>query len=91
MVFTRQKSRAGANPEYSARTWPGTNINEVRTPRQTVFRREQNELFIQQVLQYSHEDRGDEFHYLVIGLNESSTEYDTKKAYLNLAHLFHTI
>ena len=26
MVFTRQKARAGENPESSARTHPGTNI-----------------------------------------------------------------
>ena len=51
MVFTRQKTRAGANPEPPARIQPGTNICEVRTTRQTVFTREQNELFIQQVIQ----------------------------------------
>ena len=53
MVFTRQKSRAGANLESPERTQPGTDIREVRTPRQTVFTREQNELFFQRVLQYS--------------------------------------
>ena len=51
MVFTIQKARAGANPESTARTQPGTNIREVRTPRRTVFTWEQNELFIQRVLQ----------------------------------------
>ena len=50
MVFTRQKSRAGANPEYPTRTHPETNIHEVRTPSQTVFTQEQNELFVQQVV-----------------------------------------
>ena len=74
MVFTRKKSRAGANIESPARTQPGTNIREVRTPRRTVFTREQNELLIQQVLQYSQEDKGDEFYYHVIGLNDYSTE-----------------
>ena len=49
MVFIIQKSRAGTNTESTARTQPGTNICEVRTPRNTVFKREQNELFIQQV------------------------------------------
>ena len=51
MVFTIKKARTGANPEYPARTHPGTNIREVRTPRRTVFTQEQNELFIQRVLQ----------------------------------------
>ena len=48
MVFNRNKSRAGANTEYNPRTQPGTNIHEVRTPSQTLFTQEQNELFIQQ-------------------------------------------
>ena len=55
MVFTRQKSIAGANLESPVRTQPGNNIHEVLTPRRTLFTREQNELFIQQVLQYSQE------------------------------------
>ena len=46
MVFTRQKARAGANPEYPARTHPEQIIREVRTPRRSVFTREENELFI---------------------------------------------
>ena len=50
MVFNRQKLRADANPESSARNQPGTNIHEVRTPRRTVFTRYQNELFVQRVL-----------------------------------------
>ena len=51
MVFTRQKARAGANTESPARNQAGTNIREVRTTRHTVFTREQNELFIQQLIQ----------------------------------------
>ena len=51
MVFTRQKARAGANPESPPITHPGKNILEMHTPRQTVFTREQNELSIQRVLQ----------------------------------------
>ena len=51
MVFTRQKARAGANPESPPRTQPEINMCEVRTPIQTVFTQEQNELFFQQVLQ----------------------------------------
>ena len=79
MVFIRKKSRADANPEYPARTQLGKNIREVRTPRRKVFTQEQNELFIQQVIRYSQEDKGDELHYLVLGFNESSTEDDMKK------------
>ena len=67
MVFTRQKARAGANPEYPPRTQPGKNIHEVRTPRQKVFTKEHNESFIQRVLQYSQEAKGDGLHYLVLG------------------------
>ena len=51
MVFTRQKERAGANPESPAITHPGTNTREEKNPRRPVFTREQNDLFIQQVLQ----------------------------------------
>ena len=43
MVFNRQKSRTGANPESPPITHPGKNIREIHTPRQTVFTREQNE------------------------------------------------
>ena len=78
MVFTRQKSNAGANPESPARTQLGTNIREVRNPRRTVFTSEHNELFIQRVPQYSQEEKGDELHYRVLGLKESSTEGDMK-------------
>ena len=85
MVFTRQKARAGANPESPARTQSGTNIREVSNPRRTVFTREHNNSIIQQVLQYSQEKKSDELHYHVLGLNESSTEDDTKKAYRHLA------
>ena len=51
MIFIRQKARAGANPESSARTQPGTNIRKLQTPRRTVFTRKHNDLFIQQFLQ----------------------------------------
>ena len=59
MVFTKRKSRAGANPESPTRNQPGKNIREVCTPRHKVFTREHNELFIQRVLQYSQEEKGD--------------------------------
>ena len=79
MVFTRQKARAGENPEYSAGTHPGTNISGGSNPRRPVFTREQNDLFIQRVLQYSQVNEINELHYHVLGLNESSTEDDMKK------------
>ena len=89
MVFARQKARAGGNPKSPERTQLGTNIHEVSTPRRTAFTREQNELFVQQVLQFSQEDKGCEFHYHVLGFNYSSTEYDMEKAYRSLALQFH--
>ena len=61
------------------------NIHEGSNPRRPVFTREQNSLFIQQVVQYSQENKSDELHYHVLGLNESSTEDDTKKDYRSLA------
>ena len=89
MVFTRQKSRAGANPESPARTQTGKYISEGSNPRRTVFTQEHNDLFIQRVLQLSQENKIDELHYHVIVFNESSTEDDTKKAYRSLALRFH--
>ena len=90
MIFIRQKAIAGANPEYSPRTQPGTNIREVRTPSNTVFMQEQNELFVQRVVQYSQLKKGDDLHYHVLGLNEFSTEDDLKKAYRKLALQYHS-
>ena len=89
MVFTIQKARAGANLESPARTQPGTNICEGRNPRRPVFTREKNDLFIQRVLQYSHENKSDGFYYHVLGLNESSTENDMRKSNISLALRFH--
>ena len=74
MGFTRQKSRAGANPESPARTQPGTNIREVHNNGRTVSTREHNGLFIQQNLRYSQKEKGDEFDYLVLVLNNYLTE-----------------
>ena len=79
MVFTRKKARAGANSEYPPITQPGTNKGEVCTPSQIFFTQEQNELFFQRVVQYYQENEGDELHYHILGLNESSTEADMKK------------
>ena len=89
MVFTRYKSRAGANPESPPRTQPETNIHEVRTPSHTVFTQEHNELFVQQVVQYSQDLEGEDLHYHVIGLNQYSTEDYIKKSYSKLALQYH--
>ena len=89
MVFTRQKVISGEHPESPPRTQSGTNIREVRTPSRTVFTQEHNELFIQQVVQYSQEAEVDELNYFVLGLNKASIEDDTKKAYRSLARRFH--
>ena len=78
MIFTIKKARAGANPESPTRTQPEINIREVRTPSRTVFTQEQNELFVQQVVQYSQDLEGEVFHYHVLCLNEYSTEDDLK-------------
>ena len=83
MVFTRQKARAGENPESPPRTQPEKNIREIGTPSRTVFTQKQNELFVQRVVQYSQEKEGDDLHYYVLGLNGSSTEDDTEKIIVN--------
>ena len=88
MVFSI-KIWSGCKNIISPITQPGTNIREVRTPSQKVFTQEHNELFVQQVVQYSQEIEGDELHYHVPSLNESSTEDDTKKAYRNMTCQFH--
>ena len=79
MVFTIQKSRAVAKTESPPRTQPGTKLREVRTPIRTVFTQEQNELFVQRVVQYYQVVEGDELHYRGLGLNYSLTEDDMKK------------
>ena len=89
MVFTRQKSRAGANPQSPPRTQPEIYICEVCTPSRTVFTQEQNKLFVKLVVQYSQEKEGGDFHYRVLGLNESSTEDDTKKFYHKMDLQYH--
>ena len=80
-VFIRQRAIAGENPESPPRTHQETNIRELRTPSWTVFTQENNKLFVQQVVQYYQDFEGKDFHYRVLGFNESSTEDDMKKAY----------
>ena len=84
MVFTRKKARAGANPEYPQRTHPETNKCELRNPGFTVFTHEQNELFVQKVVQKYWEKEGEDLNYHVLGLKESSTKYDMKTFYSKL-------
>ena len=85
MVFTRKKSRADANPESSPITQHKINIGEVQTTSRTVFTQEQNESFLQQVVQETQGLEGEVFHYHVIGLNQSSTEDDLKKSHRKMA------
>ena len=66
LVFTRQKARAGENPQSPPRTQPDINIREVRTPSWTLFTQKQNKLFLQQVVQYSQEKKGEDYHHRVI-------------------------
>ena len=79
IVFTRQKTRTGANPESPTITQPGTNIRDVRNPIWPVFKWKQNDLFIKKNLQYSQEEKIYELYYHVLGLNESSAEDYMKK------------
>ena len=85
MLFTRQKEREDENQESTPRTQTEINIRAVRTPNRTVFTQEYNELFVQQVLQYSQDLEVEVLHYDVICLDESSTEDDLEKAYRKLA------
>ena len=85
MVFSRQKARADANLESSTRNQTEVNIREVCTPSRTVFAQEENELFAQTVLKYSHDLEGEVLHYYVLYLNESSIEDDLKKTICKLA------
>ena len=79
MLFTIKEWRAGANPESPPRTHSVTNTCEVRTPSRTVFTMEQNELFVQRVVQYCQEKEGDEFLYHALGFNKSSKKDKIKK------------
>ena len=54
------------------------NAKADANPSKTVFIKEQNDLFIQRVQEYSLYAKGEIFNLFVIGLNESSTEEDMK-------------
>ena len=82
MVYTRNKAISGANYESPPRIQHEINIREVRTPSRTVFIQEHTGLFFQQVVQDAQGLEGEVLHYHVLGLNESSTDDDFKKALL---------
>ena len=63
MVFTRQNTRLDDNPESPTRNQQEKNIREVLTPSRKLFMQENNELFVQQVIQYSQDLEGGFLHY----------------------------
>ena len=50
------------------------NAKAGANPSKTVFRKEQNNLFIQKFNKYYLHEKGENLHLFVLGLNESSTE-----------------
>ena len=81
MIYTRLKVRADANPESPPRIQHKINIREVPTPSKTVFTPEHYELLVQRVVQDYQGLEGEALYYHIIGLHESTTEDDFKKAY----------
>ena len=67
------KSKNSANPESLPRIQHEINIPEVPTTSQTVFTPEQNELFVQRLVQDAQVLEGKVFYYHILGLNESAT------------------
>ena len=66
------------------------NAKADANPSRTVFNKEQNYLFIQKVQEYSLYAKGERLNLFVLGLNESSTIEDMKKAYRSMSLRFHT-
>ena len=83
MLFSRQKSRVDDNPESTPKNQPEINIREVQIPSRTVFTQEQNELFVQQVVQDAQDLEAEVLHYRVFSLNKSSKEDDLKNPIVN--------
>ena len=81
MVYTRRKSRADASPESTPRIQHKINIPEVPTPSQAVFTPKQNKSIVQRVVQDAQVLEGEVLYYNILGLSESTTEDDLKKAY----------
>ena len=65
------------------------NAKADANPSKPVFSKEQNDLVIQKVHEYSLHITGEKLNLFVLGLNESSTESDMKKAYHSMALRFH--
>ena len=55
------------------------NAKADANPNKTVLSKEQNDLFIQKVQEYSLYEKGENLHLFVLSLNESSTADDMKK------------
>ena len=55
------------------------NAKADANPSKLVFSKEQNDLFIQKVQEYSLYSKGEILNLFVLGLNESSTEEDMEK------------
>ena len=85
MVYTRKTTRADASPEYPPRNQHKINIREVQTPSLTVITPEQNELFVQKVVQDNQSLQVEVLYYYILGFNEYETENDLKKYYRKLA------
>ena len=79
-VINQTKIKSGCKSRSPVRTQPGKNIREGSNPRRPFFTREQNDLFVQLVLQYSQKKKIDELHYHVLGLDKSLTEDDIEKS-----------
>ena len=65
------------------------NAKADANPSKPVFSKEQNDLLIQKVHEYSLHATGEKLNLFVLGLNESSTEEDMKTAYCSMALQFH--
>ena len=60
------------------------NAKADANPSKPVFIKEQNDLLIQKVHEYSLHAKGEKLNLFVLGLNESSTEADMKTAYRSM-------
>ena len=61
------------------------NAKAGANPSKTVFSKEHNDLFIQKFQEYSLYAKGEILNLFVLGLNESPTEEDIKKAYRSMS------
>ena len=68
-VTPNNTDRADANPKYNPRIQHKINKPEVPTPSRTVFTPEQNELFVQRIVQDTQGLEGKMLYYHILGLN----------------------